>query len=51
MTDTRAITTAGVNDRRRLHPPRRPMTFRRFMRKYLVGIIAILESTGRNSDR
>lgn len=44
MTVTRAITTAPRGERGRLHPSRRPMTARRFARKYLVGIIAILVS-------
>lgn len=44
MTVTRAITTAPRGGRGRLHPSRRPMTARRFARKYLVGIIAILVS-------
>ncbi|MHA7984533.1 carbohydrate ABC transporter permease [Rathayibacter sp. CAU 1779] len=44
MTVTKAITTTDPNDRRRYKPARRPMTFRRFARKYLVGIIAILVS-------
>ncbi|WP_414653056.1 carbohydrate ABC transporter permease [Humibacter sp.] len=44
MTVTRAITTAPRGERGVLHPPRRPMTARRFARKYLIGIIAILVS-------
>ena len=43
MTVTRAITTAGAGEQR-LHAPRRRMTPKRFLRKYLVGIIAILVS-------
>ena len=43
MTVTRAITTAPRGERG-IHPPRRPMTARRFARKYLIGIIAILVS-------
>ena len=44
MTVTRAITTANANPGERRRGPRRPMTFRRFTRKYLIGIIAILVS-------
>jgi raffinose/stachyose/melibiose transport system permease protein len=42
MTLTRTITTADA--KRSPREDRRPMTFKRFMRKYLVGIIAILAS-------
>lgn len=42
MTLTRTITTA--QSKRSAREDRRPMTFKRFMRKYLVGIIAILAS-------
>jgi len=42
MTLTRTITTAGSKGSARAD--RRPMTFKRFMRKYLVGIIAIIVS-------
>lgn len=44
MTVTKAITTANVKRGRGARPPRRPMTTRRFLRKYLVGTIAILVS-------
>lgn len=44
MTVTKAITTMGPNGTGRYKPARRPMTFRRFTRKYLLGIIAILVS-------
>ncbi len=43
MTLTRTITTAGAKPSR-FRSDRRPLTFKRFMRKYLVGIIAILAS-------
>ena len=44
MTLTEAITTAGPRGARRPKADRRPMTFRRWIRKYLVGIIAIIVS-------
>ncbi|WP_239066397.1 carbohydrate ABC transporter permease [Microbacterium hibisci] len=43
MTLTRAITTADAG-RRAPRQDRRPMTVKRFLRKYLLGIIAILAS-------
>jgi raffinose/stachyose/melibiose transport system permease protein len=43
VTVTRAITTEPAGARR-LRPSRRPLTARRFARKYLVGVIAILVS-------
>lgn len=43
MTLTRTITTAGGNGRTP-RADRRPLTFRRFMRKYFLGIIAIIAS-------
>ena len=44
MSVTRAITTADVEGTSKYKSDRRPMTVRRFLRKYLVGIIAILVS-------
>jgi raffinose/stachyose/melibiose transport system permease protein len=44
VTVTKAITTADAGDLGRMRSPRRPLTFRRFARKYLVGIIAIIVS-------
>ena len=44
MSVTRTITTADIDGVPKLKAPRRPMTLRRFIRKYLVGIIAILVS-------
>jgi len=44
VTVTRAITTAEVEGMPKYKADRRPMTARRFVRKYLVGIIAILVS-------
>lgn len=43
MTLTRTLTTAGAT-RAKIRQDRRPLTFKRFMRKYFVGIIAILAS-------
>jgi raffinose/stachyose/melibiose transport system permease protein len=43
MTLTRTITTAGAKPSR-FRNDRRPLTFKRFMRKYFVGIVAILAS-------
>jgi len=44
MTLTRTLTTADSNGKRAPRADRRPLTFRRFMRKYFVGIIAIIAS-------
>jgi len=44
VTLTEAITTGRRRGEKPPRPDRRPMTFRRFMRKYLVGFIAILVS-------
>jgi len=44
VTLTEAVTTAGSRGTRAPKADRRPMTFRRWMRKYAVGIIAILVS-------
>ncbi len=44
MTLTEAITTADSRGGRRPKDDRRPMTVRRWMRKYLVGVIAIVVS-------
>jgi raffinose/stachyose/melibiose transport system permease protein len=44
VTLTEAVTTAKTRGARAPKADRRPMTFRRWMRKYLVGIIAILVS-------
>jgi raffinose/stachyose/melibiose transport system permease protein len=44
LTLTEAVTTARPRGSRPPKADRRPMTVRRFMRKYLVGIIAILAS-------
>ncbi|GAA1974857.1 carbohydrate ABC transporter permease [Microbacterium pumilum] len=44
MTLTEAITTGRSRGTRRPKVDRRPMTFRRWIRKYLIGIIAILVS-------
>ena len=43
MSLTRTITTAGAKPGR-VRADRKPLTFRRFMKKYFVGIIAILVS-------
>ncbi|GAA5202916.1 carbohydrate ABC transporter permease [Microbacterium jejuense] len=43
MSLTRTLTTAGAKPGR-IRADRRPLTFRRFMKKYFVGIIAILAS-------
>lgn len=43
MTLTRTLTTAGAS-RAKIRQDRRPMTFKRFMRKYFLGIIAIIVS-------
>jgi len=43
MSLTRTITTAGAKPGR-IRQDRKPLTFRRFMKKYFVGIIAILAS-------
>lgn len=43
MTLTRTLTTAGAKPSR-IRQDRRPMTLKRFLRKYLLGIIAILAS-------
>lgn len=43
MTLTRTITTAGAR-KRAPREDRRPMTVKRFLRKYLLGVIAILAS-------
>jgi raffinose/stachyose/melibiose transport system permease protein len=43
MTLTRTLTTAGAS-RTKIRQDRRPMTFKRFMRKYFLGIIAIIVS-------
>jgi len=45
MSLTRTITTAGAKPGR-VRADRKPLTFRRFMKKYFVGIIAILVSIG-----
>ncbi len=44
MTLTEAVTTANARGSRRPKVDRRPMTFRRWTRKYLVGIIAVIVS-------
>ncbi|MFH8251408.1 carbohydrate ABC transporter permease [Microbacterium sp. B2969] len=44
MTDTRVLTTADQRVRAARKADRRPLTVRIFLRKYLVGIIAILVS-------
>ncbi|GAA4359688.1 carbohydrate ABC transporter permease [Microbacterium rhizosphaerae] len=44
MSVTRAITTADIEGAPKFKNDRRPMTARRFARKYLIGIIAILVS-------
>ena len=43
MTLTRTLTTAGAKPSR-IRQDRRPMTLKRFLRKYLLGVIAILAS-------
>lgn len=43
MTLTRTITTAGAKSSR-IRQDRRPLTLKRFLRKYLLGVIAILAS-------
>jgi len=43
MTLTRTLTTAGSEKRRR-REDRKPLTWRRFVQKYLVGIIAVIVS-------
>ena len=43
MTLTRTLTTAGAKPSR-IRQDRRPMTLKRFLRKYLLGIVAILAS-------
>ena len=43
MTLTRTLTTAGSKPSK-IRQDRRPLTFKRFMRKYFLGIIAILAS-------
>ena len=43
MTLTRTLTTAGAKPFR-IRQDRRPMTLKRFLRKYLLGIVAILAS-------
>ncbi|WP_246159928.1 carbohydrate ABC transporter permease [Microbacterium rhizomatis] len=44
MTVTETLTTANSRQSRRPKVDRRPMTLRRWLRKYLVGIIAIIAS-------
>jgi raffinose/stachyose/melibiose transport system permease protein len=43
MTLTRTLTTAGGTSKR-IRQDRKPLTFKRFMRKYFLGIVAILVS-------